>query len=597
MSSLFGVFSRADEPAVMSLEVQARVQPKEVELMNRFVVLVRLFFLRFFSNEMTAEKEQDGTRIIQVLSALALPGLVFTLQLTPSYLIFPPNTMPRGFWPRISDHYFCVMFSMVVVGAATVFEWDMLFPDLLDVLILTPLPILNRNLFAAKITALGVFLGQFLLAANLYAALLLPLIADEPNLLRHFMAHGIAVSLSGLFAAALFVTLQGVLLNVFGEPLFRAVSPMLQGVSLAVLLIVLFLFPVLSHNIEPLLLSNSSAVQWFPPFWFLGIYECLLRGADALTVFHGLALTGCWATLLVVGLAVITYPLAYRRKTRRVMEGEVEKHGRNWLVEAKDAMLHALLRKPEQRAVYHFIGHALKRVPRHRVYLSLYGGFGLALLLAATVNFKVEQGHIHCVFSEAGLLAATPLTAFWFVIGMKAAFMSPVSLRANWIFHGIGRQPNASHVAATQHWIVLRAAALTVSIALIACMLSPSSWRDVRHMVSQILVAEALPLLLIDVFFLKWLSVPFTMPLSYSKRNIAFLTPVFLLLFPLYVQKTVQWGIWIERSMMHFMVTLALVLVVHAALMSYQQRVIQERVGWPPISEEEEEFPQRLGLL
>ena len=596
MSSLFGVFSRTDEPAVLSLEVQARMQPKEVEIMNRFVVLVRLFFLRFFSNEITAEKEQDGTRIVQVLSALALPGLVFALQLTPSYLIFPPNTMPRGFWPRISDHYFCVMFSMVVVGATTVFEWDMLFPDLLDVLILTPLPILNRKLFAAKITALGVFLGQFLLAGNVFAGVMLPLIADEPSFLRHLMAHGIAVSLSGLFAAAFFVALQGILLNLVGEHMVRALSPVLQGVSLAILLIVLFLFPVLSHDLRPLLLSNNSAVQWFPPFWFLGIYECLLRGTAALAVFHALAFTGCWTTLLVVGLAVITYPLAYRRKTRRIIEGNATKHNRNRLAEAKDALLHALLRRPEQRAVYHFIGHTLKRVPRHRVYLSLYGGFGLALLLAVTVNFKVEQGHIHLVFSEPGLLAATPLAAFWIVLGMKAAFMSPVSLRANWIFHTIGGHFHADRVTATQHWTVLRAAVLTVCISLIACMLSPTSWRDMHHVIAQILVAEALSLLLVDGLFLQWLSVPFTAPLTYSKRNLAFLVPVFLLLFPLYIEKTVQWGIWIERSLMHFVAALALVLVMHAALLYFQQRLIREHAGWP-VLDEEEEFPRRLGLL
>jgi hypothetical protein len=140
MHSAFQVFTPPEHP-VLSLEVQAQMRSKEIVRMNRFVVLARHFFDRFFDNPMTSADGGNGIRVIQVLVIIAVPSLFAALSLMPSYFIFPPNTAPRGYWPRVSDHYFYVMYASIALGAATVFEWDLLFPDLLDVLVLTPLPV------------------------------------------------------------------------------------------------------------------------------------------------------------------------------------------------------------------------------------------------------------------------------------------------------------------------------------------------------------------------------------------------------------------------------------------------------------------------
>src|SRR5215475_2706942 len=132
MHSAFQIFSTPENP-VLSLEVQARMPQKEILRMNRFVVLAGHFLNRFFDNPLTSLDGENGVRAIQILCFAAVPGLMFALSLIPSYFIFPPNPAPRAYWPRVSDHYFYVMYASLAMGAATVFEWDLLFPDLIDV--------------------------------------------------------------------------------------------------------------------------------------------------------------------------------------------------------------------------------------------------------------------------------------------------------------------------------------------------------------------------------------------------------------------------------------------------------------------------------
>src|ERR1700751_3784953 len=164
------------------------------------------------------------------------------------------------------------MYSFVIMGAATVFEWDLLFPDLVDVFVLSIQPIASRDLFFARVLALAIFLGLVLFGTSILGILFLPLVAELPNFLRHLLAHLTAVYASGMFAAATFLALQGILLNVVGENFFRRITPMLQGTSVMLLLTILLLHPTLSMSLKPLLTSGAPAVRLFPPFWVLGIY-------------------------------------------------------------------------------------------------------------------------------------------------------------------------------------------------------------------------------------------------------------------------------------------------------------------------------------
>ena len=181
------------------------------------------------------------------------------------------------------------MYSFIVMGAATVYEWDLLFPDLLDVFILSVLPIDRRRLFFARVLALAIFLGLVLAGTSALGIIFFSIFTEQRPILLHYLAHATAVLASGAFAATTFLAVQGILLNTVGENIFRRITPILQGASVLLLLTILLLTPTITHSLQPLLNSSSPAIRYFPPFWFLGIYERILAGPGALPLFHQLA--------------------------------------------------------------------------------------------------------------------------------------------------------------------------------------------------------------------------------------------------------------------------------------------------------------------
>src|SRR6266576_3841431 len=260
LSGLDVVSARLFKDLLEALAVQAERFTAGRE-QSQFEILVRHIFYRFLHNELLTSDDDETKRVMQISCAIAVPGMIVALFLFPAYHAFPPYPVPRPFWSQAGDHYFYVMYSFVVMGAATVFEWDLLFPDLVDVFVLSIQPIASRHLFFARVLALAIFLGLVLFGTSILGILFMPLVAELPNFLRHLLAHSTAVFASGTFAAATFLALQGVLLNIVGENIFRRITPLLQGTSIMFLLAILLLHPTLSRSLEPLLSSGAPAVR------------------------------------------------------------------------------------------------------------------------------------------------------------------------------------------------------------------------------------------------------------------------------------------------------------------------------------------------
>src|ERR1700679_3013868 len=172
MFSGLRIFTPPDFP-VLSLEVQAQMPVVEAQERSQFHLLVHHFLERFFTNEMVSADGETKARLLQVAYTIALPGMVVALFLFPLY----HAPLERPFWSQVSDHYFYVMYSFVAVGAVSIFAWDLLFPDLLDLSILSFLPIVNQRLFVARIVAACLFLGLFLFGINALGAMFYPLLS------------------------------------------------------------------------------------------------------------------------------------------------------------------------------------------------------------------------------------------------------------------------------------------------------------------------------------------------------------------------------------------------------------------------------------
>src|ERR1700722_4296588 len=157
------------EPEALSLNAQAALGAVREPQRSQFSLLVRHFLERFFNHETASPDGDAKARLVLIAFATGLPGFVVTLYLYPIYhpfIAWPPGRplteLTPPYWLQVNHHFFFVMYSFVAMGIVTVFEWDMFFPDLLDVFVLTTLPIQNRRLFIARVTAIAVFVLGFL---------------------------------------------------------------------------------------------------------------------------------------------------------------------------------------------------------------------------------------------------------------------------------------------------------------------------------------------------------------------------------------------------------------------------------------------------
>jgi hypothetical protein len=588
-----GLFAATEHP-VLSLAVQAETLTAARE-QGQFEILVRHIFYRFLHNELLTSDDDETKRVMQISCAIAVPGMLVALFLFPAYHAFPPYPMPRPFWAQAGDHYFYVMYSFVVMGAATVFEWDLLFPDLVDVFVLSIQPIANRHLFFARVLALAVFLSLVLFGTSFLGILFMPLVAELPNFLRHLLAHSVAVFASGTFAAATFLALQGVVLNVVGENIFRRITPLLQGMSIMFLLAILLLHPTLSRSLELLLTSGAPAVRLFPPFWFLGIYERLLMGPSAPAIFHELARTGCYALLVVLAGAVFTYPLAYRRRVRQLIEGGRTIDAPNRTAAPFQRILQAtVLRLPAQRATFHFISQTILRAQRQRVMLAMYGGLGIALTLSDMLVFRVGGGHVRPVLLSSGIRSAVPVMVFWTVAGLRSVLASPIDRRGAWLFRVIIGRPNAGHFAGTRIWITLWAVVIGLTTAIVLHAFSRGNMQSHLITLNQLLIAIGVSFLLTDIFLFSGRSVPFTHLRNSSITDLPLVIVRYVVLFPLLVAILVHNESWIEASALHLLKTLFFLVAAHLLLLKIHSRsLLQSTVDTP---DDADEFPQRLGL-
>jgi hypothetical protein len=541
------------------------------------------------------------TRLVQVTCTIGIPPFVVALYLYPLYHL-PRGRVgnywgPRPYWAQAGDHYFYVLYAMVAMGIVTIFEWDLLFPDLLDVLVLTSLPVRAVRMLGARVAAIFILMGAALLDSSVLAPLVLPAAVDPPNLLRFWAAHLLAVATSGIFGAGFFLALEGILVGAMGDRLFRKIALWLQGAFVVALLTLLFLYPAIAGSLGAVLQSHSRLVGWVPSFWFLGIYQRILDGPATSPVFAGLARTGWVAVTTVVTLAVVSYPLAWWRRTRALVEGTAKREKLNRIALPLRRALHAALaRKPAYRAVWQFIGQNLLRVPRYRMVLVMYGGMGAALLVATVTRVSVTHGRIAFVFSLEGLRATVPIVAFWTVSGLRSTFLAPADQRGRWIFRVILGKAGHDQVGAARRWVFLWSAVLSLTAALASIWARAARPLDWQFAAGQLIVALGLSLLLTDVFFLNVKTIPFTGVRPNSATNFALLLIPYLGFFPAIVMFTVGLEPVIEASAGNLAFAAGLATAVHLVLRAMHRRKMAEHLHAIESDEDEEEFPMRLGL-
>ena len=413
--------------------------------MRRFGVtgeLTRHFFRRFFDNDVLDPDGETITTVVRALSIVAAPGLIVAFFLQNSY----PQ---RNVWGRIEDQYFFVLYSFVAMAGVAIFEWEMLFPDRLDFLVLAPLPLRSRQLLCAKALALGGFLALFLVAANIFGVLMFPFVS-KGMFWRMVWAQSVAVGLAGLFAVSSVLAVGGLLVCVLPPRLFRRAMWVLQVLSTATLGLLVIAYTRLGDDMAKVLDKAGAVARCVPPIWFLGIYQRLLHGEAAQTFAMHAAHTAWMAVGTGIGIVLLLYPLAWVRMQRMAVQGDAT-HGKT-PVKWWAALQGYLISAPTERAIFGFVGKTMSRNSRYQVYLAIYCGVGLALAISCSVQLSARAGGPQLAASRFGLHAVLPLVLFWVVAGLHSTFAVPQILPARWIFRVAGVEPQAC-VRATRRWV------------------------------------------------------------------------------------------------------------------------------------------------
>lgn len=609
MGDIFQRLLTMSEARPLSMNAQAALGAVRVPQRSQLSQLIRHFLERFFNHETASPDGDAKTRLVQLAFAAGVPGLIVAVYLWPVYHPikgWPPGQPTSGnlptYWLQVNHHFFFVLYSFVVMGIITVFEWDMFFPDLLDMWVLNTLPIKDQRVFTARIAAIAIFLLGFLFDANILAILVLPAAIDPADLGRFLLAHALSVFGSGLFAAVLILAAQSVLLSVFGERLFRRFSLLIQALAITALLLLLLLFPVFSGAVPVLVNSGSIFARSCPPFWFLGLYQSILEGDAARSSFTSLAHMATTALSAALIVAVLAYPLAYLRRVRQLIEGPGARTSSRSIIRPLNALLHAtVIRAPLARSVFHFITQTLLRVPRYRIYLVLYGGVGLSVLLASLLRFEVVRGTVLLRFSEDGIRASLAITIFWTIAGLRMAFVSSGNRLGNWTFRIVHGRPPALAVSliqlrAAKMWIFLSSVALMLIVAFVLRLFSPPDLLTASEFAAHSCVGLALCLLLTDALFLNVTSPAFTSEPMREQSNLALTLLKYFTFFPVVIALPGFAEPWIQQSVPHGLLAVVSVIVAHLALHAKHREIVRQHSNMLALEDDEEDFPMKLGL-
>ena len=518
-------------------------------------ILVDHFFRRFFDNDTLQVDGDTQTTVVRALSIVVVPELMITFFLQ---LLYPPKPFQRPPWSVIEDHYFFVLFSFVVMGAVSIFEWEMLFPDRLDFLVLSPLSLKPLQMLAAKATALIGFLALFLVACNFFGIWMLPAIS-RLDFFRQVYAHGAAVLLAGEFAALFFLALGGVLLCVLGAARFRMASPVMQMLSVTGLVLLMLHCVKYVDSMQALLSTEPlGMVRWVPPVWFLGVYEQLLHGDAAPAFAREMTQYAVRGTVIMAMVVVVTYPMAWARMRKMAVEGSSRRRRQplRWLAR----LVHGVVRRPGEHAVFHFIGQTMARNNRYQVYLAMYCGTGLALAVACVTTLVPSNGNMQWTLSSRGLHAVMPLLLFWVIAGLRAAFAFPLNLSAGWVFRITGVRTSECATAA-RRWTFLCAMGVMCSI---LAVLGLAGW-DARQLFVQAVCGICLCILLTDGFFLFQQSVPFNRPRMPGRTSLPLMLTLYVGVLPPAIFGATSMEMAIERHLAKLLLVVLPTALAHVA--------------------------------
>ena len=474
-----------------------------------FRVLYRQFLFRLMDVELLAASARgDATTLLGQFGSL----LIFVSISLSMGAVTVGGAMRH--WPGAiamvwTVERFLVSLTMLVVGIFAVLNWDSTFLDRRDVLVLAPLPVRGRTLFAAKIAAAASALGLTALALNSLVGFAWPmaLAPDGSGItgtLRFVAAFWITVVAAGTFLYCAVLGVQAVAAQL-PRGWYLGVSSVLQIAALVLFLGVLCLGPSLTTAEALGAPENQRTLAWLPPYWFMGLLSELSGAypAESHAVMAPLARRAVAGLVFAIFAAGGAFLLSYFRTLRKIVEEPdivPGSRGGIWLPRFGNA---------PQTALVQFVIRTLLRSPRHRVILAFFLGGGLAVV---SVYLSIAREAMHLTGTDIVRQVNVPmlvssvliLCASW--MGTRTVFSLPLDLRANWLFR-VTPAPGGPRRLAAVRRALLALSVVPVLAAAAALLLCFWPWTPVAE---HLLLLGLLGSLLADISLTGFRKIPFT---------------------------------------------------------------------------------------
>jgi putative ABC transport system permease protein len=427
--------------------------------------LVRVFFARFFENEIAGGTGDVRATFFWLLSFLAAPGFLLPILIAfgwaggsaPAAWATPENwgwsmvARHQGLEAlralSLTDKTLYLGFVMTATGGLAALVWTSLLPDRRDALVLGALPVRPATVVLARLAALTSYVAIVAVGMNLLASLSFGVLLAAGNTFEFAMsgiaAHFIASVGASLFVCAAIVAIQGLVLVVGGPRVFARVSPMLQTILVGLVAVGVMSLPLVSGAAGDAVRGAPVAqlwALWTPALWFLGLYEWVL-GTDSPTLI-GLARVAIASLGTAVALAAAIYPFAYWR----LMAAGVERgeYSRPSGLAAVIRLLAAVTsRDAAVRALAEFFLTTIVRVDRHRFVMA--ASLGMAVAWTATGGAALSTGPPSLPRVD---LLSLPFAAVVFVLaGIRITAAMPSTLPPAWVFEHAAPTAQQSRVA------------------------------------------------------------------------------------------------------------------------------------------------------
>ncbi len=372
-----------------------RIRPWLANTHSKQFELVRHFFSQQLAFQLTSS-DQAQRFLIAIFVVLACVGPLIVRIYMPKYGYLQNLPTPDLYIAAVrADRLLFVSLSMIVVGFITSLQWQNLFPGRQDYLTLKPLPLRLYQVFMAR------FLGAFTIAAvvvldlNFTASMLFPLLTSGRWQAPAFgfscvFAHAAATMGAGLFVFFAITAIQGFCLNLFSPRSFARLSEPMQAFFVTAV-IAAGPYVIDMPNWYAMIAARPNWMSFFPPAWFLGLYERLLGTHEVYFVrLSKIAALGLTAS--IVG-AFAAYFVTYSRHAVRVLEESVRirKRESSRITGAFNALWAALIKGPHDRAVFDFSIRTLQRSRRHRLLVGYTVGAALVVALEAVAPIIIAK--------------------------------------------------------------------------------------------------------------------------------------------------------------------------------------------------------------